>query len=265
MGIAVRRAVRNAGLMIAGLLLLAMVCCKSKSVQRAAGASKPPAAETPLPPPTLGDVTAKVKSIYKGALIVDSQRKPVFLVGDFNADRSEDVIVAVKPDRNRLDDLNSDLAGWILEDPHLIWVPDPNKIVQALPPKPKPVRVQAGERLLLIIHGFQEKGWRNPMARQSYLLVNVAGYGLRKQTMQQSGADLPQGPLPAGMEYLLRYRGEVLRETIAGKPGILYWTGGHYVWMSRSQHIRKYPSPGHKAAAYRSNGKSLARQRRLRG
>lgn len=249
MEIAIGRAARTAGLMMAGFLLMTTVGCKSKPREQPGGSSGPRAVESPLPPPTLNDVTAKVESIYKGALHVDTQRKPVFVLGDFNADKSEDVVVAVRPDRNRLADLNSEVAAWIVEDPHLIWVPDPNKAVQALPAKTRPARVRDGERLLVIIHGFKEKGWRNPLATQSYLLVNADGHGLRKETIKESAAELDQARLPVGMEYLLRYNGEVLRETLAGTPGILYWTGGHYAWTDHLRRTHRSPDRFSRTAA----------------
>jgi hypothetical protein len=31
-----------------------------------------------------------------------------------------------------------------------------------------------------------------------------------------------------GIQYLLRYHGDVLRETVGGRAYLLYWTGGHY-------------------------------------
>lgn len=222
------RVLRTALLVFTASFCIFILSCKSNPKQTTQTKTVHPS-EAPLPPPTLDDVRAKVDSIYHGALTVDDRRAPTFLLGDFNADSSPDVIVAVRPNPARLADLNSDLAAWILEDPRRIWVPDPNKTVQTMPPATqRPVRVRAGNRLWLIIHGFREKGWRNPMATQSYLLVNVAASGLRKETAHEAAADLNKKPLPLGIQYLLRYHGDVLRESVAGKPYLLYWTGGHY-------------------------------------
>ncbi|HEY2231976.1 MAG TPA: hypothetical protein VGK01_00730 [Candidatus Angelobacter sp.] len=224
--------VKIASFVVIAFLSVAIFSCKSKPNQPAARQTKTQTSEAPLPPPALDDVRAKVESIYHGALIVDSRRKPVFLLGDFNADKSEDVLVAVRPNPKRLTDLNSELAAWILEDPREIWVPDPGKVVQVLPPKPRLIRVRAGDRPWVIIHGFREKGWRNPLATQSYLLVNVGKRGWRREPAREASAELKQVPLPIGIQYLLRYNGDVLRETIAGEPRLLYWTGGHYAWTA---------------------------------
>jgi hypothetical protein len=224
------RLLRTALFTLTASFCIFMLSCKSSPNQAPTSQTKTAQpAEAPLPPPTLDDVRAKIDSIYRGALTIDQRRAPTFLLGDFNADNSPDVLVAVRPNPARLADLNSDLAAWILEDPRLIWVPDPNKIVQVMPPvRHRPVRVRARDRLWLIIHGFRGKGWRNPIATQSYLLVNVAANGLRKQSAHEATAELNRKPFPLGIQYLLRYNGDVLQETVAGKSYLLYWTGGHY-------------------------------------
>lgn len=224
---------------LAALFALALFSCKGSPNQQTANQSKPQTHVASLPPPTLEDVRTKVESIYHGALIVDVDHKPVFVLGDFNGDNSEDVLVAVRPIAKRLADLNSDLAAWIVEDPRNIWVPDPNKAVQKLPPKPRPVRVHAGDRLLLMIHGFRDNGWRNSLATQSYLLVNVSGTGLQRETAREARSELKQDPPPFGIQYLLRYNGDVLHETLAGRPCVLYWTGGHYAW---TRDLKKKPA-----------------------
>ncbi|HEX5434500.1 MAG TPA: hypothetical protein VFY05_09710 [Candidatus Angelobacter sp.] len=232
---------RSASFILISILCVVISSCKGKLNPQPAQQSKAKAAEAPLPPPTLDDVRAKVDTIYHGALSVDLRRNPVFLLGDFNADSSQDVLVAVRPNPARLTDLNSDVAAWIVEDPRQIWVPDPNKRVQTMPPvNNSPVHVRAGDRLWAIIHGFRAHGWRNPIATQTYLLINVAANGLRKESVQAASAEMKQNPLPVGIQYLLRSNGDVLRETVAGEPYVLYWTGGHY---ARAKTAPKKPLP----------------------
>ena len=224
------RVLRTApAILAAGLCICAAACKGSPKQQLRQQQTREQKVVAPLPPPTLDGVRAKVDSIYHGALMVDKGRTPAFLAGDFNADSSQDMLVAVRPNASRLADLNSDLAAWIVEDPRLIWVPDPSKVAQKMPPPGKhPVRVRAGDRLWVIIHGFREKGWRDPMATQSYLLVNVVPNGLRQQSAHEASTEMRQNPLPLGIQYLLRYHGDVLRETVARRGYLLYWTGGHY-------------------------------------
>ena len=227
------RVLRTILLIVTAGCCVCTVSCKNSPKQATAEPKAEPQQEEPLPPPTLDDVRAKVDSIYHNALTIDERRTPMFLVGDFNADSSPDVIVAVRPNPKRLADLNSGLAAWIVEDPRLIWVPNPNEVVQVMPPvRKQAVRVRAGDRLWVMIHGFRDQGWRNPIATQSYVLVNVAANGLRKETAKAASAELNRNPLPLGIQYLLRYRGDVLRENVAGKPSLLYWTGGHYARAS---------------------------------
>ena len=160
---------------MAASLCFCVAACKGNPNQQSAHRTNLQKVEAPLPPPTLDEVRAKADSIYHGALIVDRGRTPAFLAGDFNADTSQDILVVVRPNASRLADLNNDLAAWIVDDPRLIWVPDPNKVAQKMPPPSRhPVRERAADRLWVIIHGFREKGWRNPIATQSYLLVNAA-------------------------------------------------------------------------------------------
>ncbi|HET9180822.1 MAG TPA: hypothetical protein VFP59_01710 [Candidatus Angelobacter sp.] len=220
---------RSASFILILILCVVISSCNGKLNPQPAQQSKAKAAEAPLPPPTLDDVRAKVDSIYHGALSVDLRRNPVFLLGDFNADSSQDVLVAVRPNPARLADLNSDVAAWIVEDPRQIWVPNPNKRVQKMPPvNRQPVRVSAGDNLWAIIHGFRAHGWRNPIATQTYLLVNVTANGLRKESVHAASAEMKHNLLPVGIQYLLRSNGDVLRETVAGESYVLYWTGGHY-------------------------------------
>ncbi|HKT50561.1 MAG TPA: hypothetical protein VJV96_09695 [Candidatus Angelobacter sp.] len=248
---------KTAPAFLSAILCICIAACKSTPKQPAVQPNKTQAIEAPLPPPTLDDVRAKVDSIYHGALKVDEPRKPKFLVGDFNGDNSQDILVAVRPAPTRLADLNSDLAAWIVEDPRLIWVPDPSRVVQRMPPaRPHPARIQAGNRLWAIIHGFRENGWRNPMATQSYLLVNVAANGLQQESARQASTEFEQSPLPLGIQYLLRYHGEVLRETIGRRAYLLYWTGGHYA-RTKIETARAVPQ---KLAGDRGKAKEASRR-----
>ncbi|HYY41803.1 MAG TPA: hypothetical protein VE775_03660, partial [Pyrinomonadaceae bacterium] len=146
------------------------------------------------------------------------------LVGDFNGDGSEDIAIILKPAADKLADINSEFANWILEDPHQAALPDPTKTTQKLPAPAAPVKVQANDTLLTVIHGFKEKGWRNPDARQTYLLKNAVGRDLRVETRAEALAT--RKPLP------LQLRGDIINEEMAQQSGFLYWTGAKYAWRS---------------------------------
>ena len=134
----------------------------------------------------------------------------------------------MRPAAGKLEEINSEMANWILEDPRQVAAPDPRKFdphqgVQILePPKERP-RVAAGDRLLAVIHGYKEQGWRNPEARQTYLLKNAA-----------VGEMKPEGRLAARAEAQTktpRLLGDVIRERLGDEQGFLYWTGARYGWF----------------------------------
>lgn len=183
-----------------------------------------------LPAPTQAEVKSAIARMYKNAVTVDAGR---FVVGDFNGDGSQDVAVVVKPATGMLSEINSEVANWILEDPHKIVLPDPTKATQPLAPLPKPTRVEQSDTLLAVLHGHGSAGWRNPESRQTYLLRNAAGDNLKTQ---QPVALLRTNDKPR----LPRLRGDVISETIGPESGFLYYSGAKYVW---------YPQGGKAIAA----------------
>ena len=189
------------------------------------GQPAPSASPTALAPhaaATEAEVKDKVARIFQGAAQVEPAADGGALVGDFNGDGSEDVAVFIKPDPARLEDFNSEVSLWILNDPHKVVLPDPNKDVQTLP-KPEPVKVQAGDVLLAVIHGFQAQGWRNPEAQQTYVLKNVAGRELHVEPRQQVLTEYKQSAQ--------RVRGDCIRAANGGDAGLIFFTGARYAWL----------------------------------
>lgn len=194
------------------------------------GASpQPPASPTPAvvsPPPQASEVRAALERTYKGAVTFDEHNGHT-IVGDFNGDGSEDLFVEVRPARGRLAELNDDLANWIVADPLKVRPPDPRNFdphqgVQKLAPAPSRPRVEEGDTLLVVIHGYKESGWRNPEANQTYLLKNVAGGDWKAE---------PRAAAQAEVQKRLRLLGDVVRENLGGQSGFLYWTGASYGWF----------------------------------
>jgi hypothetical protein len=189
----------------------------------------PTPAPTPLPPaPPSAEVLAAVARVYKGAVTADASAGSA-VVGDFNGDGSEDLAVHVRAAPNRVNELNNDLANWIVSDPKKVERPDPRKFdphqqVQKLTPPAERPRVAASDSLLVVIHGYKESGWRGPDASQTYLLRDAFGTDLRPQTRAEAKfVTLGQNPP--------RLMGDVIRETLHGEQGFLYWNGATYGWF----------------------------------
>ena len=184
-----------------------------------------PNASPPPAPPKASEVQAALARTYKGAVAFD-EHGPV-VVGDFNGDGSEDLAVVVRASKDKLADLNDELSNWIVADPLKVQPPDPREFdphqgVQKLSPAPARPRVEAGDALVVVIHGFKESGWRNPEAMQTYLLKNVAGADLKTE---------PRAAAQADAQKRLRLLGDVIRERLGDESGFLYWTGASYGWF----------------------------------
>ena len=170
------------------------------------------------------DLRECVKRVYRDAVHVEEGRPENYVTGDFNGDGSQDIAVVVRPGRGKLEEINDELANWILEDPR----EDPLQVVNkaALKPaeRPQRVRVAQGELLLAVIHGHKADGWRNPAATQTYLLKNAGGGELQKKTRTEALAALkPDGRPP-------HLTGDVISERHAREQGFLYWSGAKYIW-----------------------------------
>ncbi|HST50556.1 MAG TPA: hypothetical protein VLJ61_00995 [Pyrinomonadaceae bacterium] len=192
-------------------------------VQPEAGPNSSPA---PSAPPQASEVRDALARTYKGAVAFD-EREARTVVGDFNGDGSEDLAVVVRAPNDRLADLNDELSNWIVADPLKVQPPDPRNFdphqgVQKLAPAPARPRVEPGDALVVIIHGFKETGWRNPEAMQTYLLKNVAGTELKREGRADAQADAQKR---------LRLLGDVVRERLNDESGFLYWTGASYGWF----------------------------------
>lgn len=173
-------------------------------------------------PPSATEIQDAVARVFDKAAKSDTSRNPSFAVGDFNGDGSEDLAVTVKASEGALDDINNEMANWVLEDPRNVPIPS---LSNRTPPH-RSVRAENGDRLLAIIHGVGPQGWRAPEAKQTFLLKNGGG----DRILAQSFGDLRKTSQP-----LPPLRGDVLNETLGGKSGFVFWTGAKYAWWpSRS-------------------------------
>jgi hypothetical protein len=177
-----------------------------------AATPQPTPDESPAqPPPKPEEVREVVARIYKDAVTIELSHQPGFVVGDFNGDGSQDIAVALRPAKDKLKELNDEYANWIIENPRL------------LTKAAAPVKVQPNDLLLAIIHGYQQEGWRNPKAMQTYLLDNALGASMTATPVKaMMSATVEQNKLLKS--------GDVIKEVLAGEQGFLYWTGAKYAW-----------------------------------
>ena len=172
-----------------------------------------------LPPASLPEVRAAIKRVFAGAVQLDTAHIPIFITADLNCDCSEDLAVVVHPVPARLADLNSEVANWIVQD--------------ALSSPANYIHVQAGQELLVVIHGYGAKGWRTSEAQQTYVLLNAVGQDMRTTTT--AGLLAAMHTRPASI------RCEALQEKVGGEPGYLFWDGALYMWRAEAVLARLHP------------------------
>ena len=207
--------------------------------------SLPPASPPDLSKPKPDEVQTKIETIFQRAVTVEGNREQYFIVGDFNGDQYQDLVVVVKAVDDRLDDLNSELANWIRDEPLKAVLVSPLVLLHKMPDDAK-IRVSRGDVLLAIIHGYGPDGWRSPEATQTYILRAAVGEGLMKVELRKDllvaarkGAKIPS------------IHGDFLSESLGGNPGYVYYNGAHYVWYDPKTYkeVPKAPLPhGHPAA-----------------
>lgn len=220
------------------LLSLLSACAKPEEEKQTIAAKETPvvseeikpAAELPvadekmkLPEPSKDELRSSIQRLYKDVLITDEKQ---FVVGDFNGDTYQDVAVVVKPMQEKLSEINSEVANWILEDPNKIPLPDPTKAIQPISAKLEPVVVESKDVLIAVIHGYGQSGWRSAEAIQTYLLKNAVGNNMKTQAGKEIFKEMK------AVKNLPLLNGDVIRQTLAGKQGFLYFTGAKYVWRS---------------------------------
>jgi hypothetical protein len=186
--------------------------------------TKPDASPSTTPSTPLADVQGALKRVYHDTVILETTRRPPFVIGDFNGDDSPDIAIIVTPAKGKLPQINSDLASWLIGDPQKVLLPEVRGDVKVLPKKQSPVTVQQGDVLLAVIHGYQKEGWRNPLSAQTYLLRNAVGDGMEARQAREIMRTA------AHRENLPSLRGDVIREMLTGQNGFIYWTGSKYAW-----------------------------------
>lgn len=204
------------------------VCSRSGKLQQRAFVLPQPAAGPPDPrPPQPAEIQEAIKRVYGQTVTVESGRAQYFITGDLNGDGAPDLAVVVKPATGMLAELNHELANWLRGDPRKVELPDPKMQTahaRRFPPAPEPVIIEQTDVLLAIIHGYGPTGWRNSQARQSYLLKNAAGKGLKLQPLDEARKMTRNESQPPQL------LGDVVRQELDKEQGLLYYTGAKYAW-----------------------------------
>ena len=204
------------GLIIGTVLLLMWGCAKHETATTPTPQSSPADQSTTKvtqkSSPTLAEVNEAVARVFKNAATIDSKHEPNFFTGDFNGDDSQDLAVILKPEKEKLAEMNQEFPPWILKDP------------LAVPNRPAPtLRITDSDVLLAIIHGYGPNGWRDDQATQTYLLKNAVGLEL-KAYQKSDFANANQG------KKLPRLSGDLIGENLSGKSVYLYFSGAQYSW-----------------------------------
>ena len=220
---------------MAGVLLVLQACSGNSASNTNARVEKPIPIATPqptpataaapapkLPPPTESEVKAAFHRVFGDDFIPRSAEAngTQFVVGDFNGDQSEDLALIARPAAGKLNDVNNELANWIIQDADKAFIPPPGKTVVA-PPKQGRPRVEPGEYVLAIIHGVGPAGWRNSEARQAYIVKHAAA------TFQGTAPSISQKAIRT---MHLPVETDIIKELRNNKKGFVFWTGGVYAW-----------------------------------
>ena len=174
--------------------------------------------------PTEAEVAAIIDRVYKDAVVLEKNGSLPFVAGDFNCDGVQDIAIVVKPAEDKLGDINSEVANWILESPKKLGAPVITPVVRLSPARSIPERVEKDEKLVAIIHGFGAKGWRDPTARQTYLLRGVAGDQLKPVPMKEFIK------IVRDKDSMVKKSGDVISDSMNKETGFIYWNGAKYAW-----------------------------------
>src|SRR5258708_14410361 len=178
-------------------------------------AEKPPEPMPKLPPPTTAEVESAVQRIFGDDLVLEHGSGQSFIVGDFNGDSFEDVAVITRASPGKLEDINSGLANWTIQDADKFFVPPSGKRVVKTP-NFGPAKISEGEQILAFIHGHGPKGWRNPDARQAFLVKHAPVTFLgTAPSISQKAIRVMRLPVET----------EIIQGVRQNKQGFLFWTG----------------------------------------
>jgi hypothetical protein len=201
-------------LAVAAIVVFSSALRRAPGIERAVPPSpaapeqlRPPVANPDFSPPRAGEV---VRALYRTFGSAVEMERDGAAIGDFNGDGSPDLAVDVRAAEAHAAEINDPVANWTVQD--CAVSPGPR-------PPPSAPRVRNRELLLAVIHGVGSRGWRDPAARQAYLVKGALdGPWLGRPRDRYPGLDAP-GARPLG---------DVLADSNPAGT-VAYWTGAHYV------------------------------------
>jgi hypothetical protein len=176
---------------------------------------RPAVVDPDFSPPRAGEALAALNRAFGNTVEME---RDAATVGDFNGDGSPDLAVDVRAAEAHASEINDPLANWTVQD---CESSTDTRVAKA---PPSPPRVRSRELLLAVVHGFGRRGWRDPAARQAYLVKGA----LEGPWVGRARDRYPDLKTPDG-----RQLGDVLAGSGSGGP-IAYWTGARYVCRNAS-------------------------------
>jgi hypothetical protein len=219
----------SVGLILSLLVILALfssACVKPQEPPRELPVVQTPPDPPPPPKPTAADLAPAqmeeareaLARVYQTTVTLDPNQKVI--TGDFNGDDSPDIAMIVRPVEAAMEEINSEVANWTLGDPTKVVIMKKT----GMPPPAVKVKIEKSDALIAVIHGHGPQGWRDKESMQTYLLRNAVGSDMKLQSAKDATRLYRNRP---GFQ---RLNGDVIRQTLKGYQGYLYWTGAKYAW-----------------------------------
>jgi hypothetical protein len=195
--------------------------------------------------PKFEHVQETITRIFKDSVTIDPSHTPGFFVGDFNGDQSQDLAVILRPVPAKLSYLNQEFPSWIAREPlKEVLLPKSKAVARPAiargyenPAAGQTIRFAAGDVLIAIVHGYGEKGWRDPEATQTHVLREVVGENIRVLPYSNAAKTYKRvKPLPD-------IYGDLIQETLIGQEGFLHFAGGMYEWYDPKNYKQVIASP----------------------
>jgi hypothetical protein len=178
-----------------------------------------------IPPGQTAAVAEALRTSYGSAVEAVTAFKPYYVIGDFNGDAAEDIVIAVRL-KGKRSDLPADVKTYNpFERPKAVWPEDP---------------ATTPTLALAIIHG-SKAGWQTAPPLETFLLfgqspVLILNYG-RVSSGDANALKTLIELLPKGSKRLKDFgwppaaaKGASIILGTEATDSILYWNGKNYRW-----------------------------------